>query len=435
MSTRFKRVSVIGGPDARTHAMVCHLIDNSPGVEEIFCAPGSAGIAQERLKNGKLVTCVPIEVGNIRGHLALAKEKRLGMTLVGPERPLVRGVRNLFAASGQRLFGCDKISAQFEGSKYFAQDFANKHGVRFAPGESFTDKRKARAYARRLKGRCAVKADGLRNGKGVEICRSLRKAYAAIDAEFKMPRAKIVIQELLKGREVTLMLFCDGKSVKLCETARDYKRALDGDIGPQTGGVGAYSSDPLLSAEELAEIQRTIIGPWLEGCEAEGIVFKGILYIGLMVTKDGIFALEFNVRLGDPEAQVLLPRLENDLLEIADACLLGTLDRVTLRFKSIHTICVVMSTAGYPKNPESGQVISGLNMVASRPHFKVFHYGTRRKGDLVLTPSGRSLAVTGWSEKSLDAAANNVYGAIDRYLEFSGGFYRRDIGEEVWRKL
>lgn len=432
MRRDYRRVGV-GGSDARTHAIVSHIVNNSPSVEEIYCWPGNAGIAQERLRNGARVNCVPIlAVDDISGQLALAREKRLDAVIFSPEKLLVMGAADAFTDSGHVVFGCNRVAARFEGSKVFSQNFARHYGVRFAPGECFAfgDRVMAKSYAKGLKGRCAVKADGLRAGKGVTVCRSFRKAERAIDAELKASGDMIVIQELLEGREVSLMVLCDGKTVRCLQTAKDFKRALDGDKGPMTGGMASYSSPvSLLSVEQLAEVHRTIINPWLLGCAYEGIVFRGVLYIGLMVTeKDGIFAIEFNVRLGDPEAEVLLPRLQNDFLEIVDACHFGTLDKVVLWWKSIHSVCVVMAKRGYPKKPDSKpRIISGLRGLQGRDDLKVFHAGTGQVGDDIVAIGGRSLAVTAWSEQSLKAAARAVYAAIEGHLHFDGAHFRNDI--------
>jgi phosphoribosylamine--glycine ligase len=408
--------------------MIWQVIQTSPNLDSIWCAPGNAGIARERLKNGRLVTCVPeISVDATGKQLALAEKEDTELTLVSPEKPLVFGISGLFAASGRRIFGCDQASALFEGSKCMAQNFANKHSVRFASGESFDGPDKAKRYARKLNGKCAVKADELRGGKGVTVCHSMSEAEVAIDAEFGKPNAKVVIQHLLAGREVSLMVVCDGKTAKCFETAQDYKLSLDGDLGEMTGGMGSFSGEPLLSQAQIEEVYRTIINPWLAGCQAEGITFKGVLYIGLMITSDGIFALEFNVRLGDPEAEVLLPRLQTSLLDIADACIDGSLDRLTLSFKPIHAVCVVMASRGYPGKLETGKVITGLDDLENWRNLKVFHAGTRMEGGNLVTAGGRVLAATGWATSRV-VAANLVYEVVNSRINFSGKHFRQDIG-------
>ncbi|MCS7337477.1 MAG: phosphoribosylamine--glycine ligase [Verrucomicrobiae bacterium] len=422
------------GSGGREHALVWKLAQ-SPHVTQVWCAPGNAGIGMERVaRTGAPVECVNIGAEDLPALLAFALERKPDMTVVGPDNPLAMGVVDLFQKHGLRIWGPTAQAAQFEASKVFSQQFMEKYGIPCPRGGVFTDPALASQFAAELGGKCAVKADGLALGKGVIVCRNMAEADAAIQRmlvhrEFGQASARIVIQELLDGIEVSFHALCDGKTAKLFPTSQDHKRAFDGDQGPNTGGMGTYSPTPFLTDTELAAAERAILGPWLRGCAAERIHFCGLLYPGIMLTRTGPKVLEFNVRFGDPETQVYLTRLENDLVELFDACLTGTLDRIQLRWRREAAVCVIMASAGYPGKYEKGKPITGLNEVAQLENVKVFHAGTARAGDAIVTNGGRVLGVTALG-KDLSAARETAYAAVER-IRFDGAFYRRDIAAKA----
>jgi phosphoribosylamine--glycine ligase len=423
------KVLVIGG-GGREHALVWKLAQ-SPHVTRLWAAPGNAGIAQERVaRTGEPVACVPLGAEDLPDLLAFAREQRPDLTVVGPDNPLALGLVDLFAAHGLRAWGPNRRAAQFEASKVFAQQFMERHGIPAPRAGVFSEPRAASRFAAELGGRCAVKADGLALGKGVLICRDMAQADAAIE-QMLVQRAfgeagrQIVIQELLEGTEVSLHALCDGRTARLFPTSQDHKRVGDGDTGPNTGGMGTYSPTPFLTGAHLDQARREILEPWLRGCAAEGIDFRGLLYPGLMLTARGPRVLEFNARFGDPETQVYLPRLENDLLELLEASLAGTLDRVELRWRPQAAVCVVMASAGYPGAYTKGKPITGLEEAARLPNVKVFHAGTAPAGEGVVTSGGRVLGVTAWAD-TLAAARDAAYAAV-ACIRFEGAHYRRDI--------
>jgi phosphoribosylamine--glycine ligase len=422
------------GSGGREHALVWKLAQ-SPHVTQMWCAPGNAGIAGELLpKNGAPVECVPIGAEDLPRLLAFALEKKPDLTVVGPDNPLALGIVDLFQTSRLRIWGPNRQAAQFEASKAYSQQFMERHGIPTARAATFADPAAARKFASSLDGRCVVKADGLALGKGVLICRTQAEAEQAIEdvlvkKTFGAAGARVVIQELLEGTEISLHALCDGRTAKLFPTAQDHKRALDGDQGLNTGGMGAYSPAPFLTGAPLADAGEKILAPWLKGCAAEGIDFRGILYPGVMLTRDGPKVLEFNARFGDPETQVYLTRLENDLVELLDASVSGTLDRVELRWKPASSVCVVMASAGYPGHYTKGKPITGLDAAARLPDTKVFHAGTAQVGGQFVTSGGRVLGVTAWAA-DLRAARAAAYAAVER-IRFDGAHFRRDIGAKA----
>jgi phosphoribosylamine---glycine ligase len=427
------KVLVIGS-GGREHALVWKLAQ-SPDVTQMWCAPGNAGIARERLaKNGAPVECLSLGVEDLPGLRAFAQEHHVDLTVVGPDNPLALGIVDLWQKDGRRIWGPNQKAAQFEASKVFSQAFMEKYGIPTARAGTFSEFAAASRFAASLGGRCAVKADGLALGKGVLICRDMAQADHAIEEvlvkrAFGGAGASIVIQELLEGMEISLHALCDGKTAKLFPTAQDHKRALDGDLGLNTGGMGAYSPTPFLTESQLADAGRTILGPWLRGCAAEGIDFRGILYPGLMLTSAGPKVLEFNARFGDPETQVYLTRLENDLVELLTASIDGTLGKMELKWNPMPSVCVVMASAGYPGGYAKGKPIRGLDEAARLPNTKVFHAGTAGAGDQIVTSGGRVLGVTAWA-KDLRSARDAAYTAVETMC-FEGAHLRRDIASKA----
>ncbi len=424
------------GSGGREHALVWKLAQ-SPHITQMWCAPGNAGIAGERLtKNGSLVEYVNISAEDLPKLLAFAKEKQIDFTVVGPDGSLGLGVVDLFQANGLRIWGPTQKAAQFEASKVYSQDFMERHGIPTARSGTFVDTAAAKRFAGSLNGRCAVKADGLALGKGVLMCQSVEESNKAIDEilvskAFGSAGARIVIQEFLEGMEISLHALCDGKTAKLFPTSQDHKRALDGDHGLNTGGMGTYSPAPFLTDAELADVGAKILNPWLKGCAADGIDFRGLLYPGVMLTKDGPKVIEFNARFGDPETQIYLTRLKNDLVELLSASVDGTLDKVTLEWSPMASVCVVMASGGYPGSYAKGKVIQGLAEANSMPNTKVFHAGTAQAGDQIVTSGGRVLGVTAWAA-NLSAARDAAYRAVEK-ISFEGAHFRRDIAAKALR--
>jgi phosphoribosylamine--glycine ligase len=427
------RILVIGS-GGREHALVWK-IARSPHVTRMWCAPGNAGIARERLaRDGAQVQCVKTGAEDLVGLLAFARAEQIELTVVGPDNPLALGIVDLFQKNGLRIWGPNRLAAQFESSKVFSQHFMEKHGIPTAKSGVFEDAGMARAFADSLQGKCAVKADGLALGKGVLICRQPQEARQAIEdvlvrRSFGDAGGRIVIQELLEGLEISLHALCDGKTARLFPTAQDHKRALDGDEGLNTGGMGTYSPTPFLTETEVARVGDEILQPWLRGCAAEGIDYRGILYPGVMLTATGPRVLEFNARFGDPETQVYLTRLESDLVELLNACVDGTLASLPMKWSPLASVCVVMASGGYPGSYPKGKPIQGLEAAAALPNTKVFHAGTADVNGQVVTSGGRVLGVTAWGE-TLAMACDRAYEAVD-LIKFEGAQFRRDIAAKA----
>jgi phosphoribosylamine---glycine ligase len=452
------KILVIGS-GGREHALVWKLAQ-SPHAEKIFCAPGNAGIQQEVVGQAPClsspthrqdacatnkVECVNISADDLARLLAFAQEKRIDLTVVGPDNPLALGIVDLFQKHALKIWGVNQKAAQFESSKVFSQKFMEQYGIPTAKAGTFSVAGPAKAFAASLGGRCAVKADGLALGKGVLICTNETEANRAIDEilvakSFGAAGAKIVIQEFLEGVEISLHALCDGKTAKLFPTSQDHKRALDGDQGLNTGGMGTYSPTPFLSDAELKKIGDAILNPWLRGCAEEQIDFRGILYPGIMLLKNGgasvpasrieARVLEFNARFGDPETQVYVTRLENDLVELLDASVNGTLQKIELKWKPEASVCVVMASGGYPGNYEKGKPIHGLDDAAKLPGVKVFHAGTAKSGNDIVTNGGRVLGVTALG-KDLKTAQAAAYAAVKK-IHFEGAHFRRDIAAKAF---
>ena len=428
------KVLLIGG-GGREHALAWRLA-GSARVEKLWVAPGNGGIAGERTGNGEPVECVSIGAEDLPGLLEFAREHQPDLTVVGPDNPLALGIVDLFEENGLRIWGPNQSAARFESSKVFSQDFMARHGIPTARAGTFDFPTAAKAFAAELEGRCVVKADGLALGKGVLICESQAEAEAAIDSvmvdrSFGDAGEQVVIQEFLEGLEVSLHVMCDGRSTILFPTSQDHKRALDGDEGLNTGGMGTFSPAPFLNEEELASTARAVVDPWLAGCQSEGIDFRGMLYPGLMLTDEGPRVLEFNARWGDPETQVYLARLETDLVDLFEACIDRRLAEMDLQWSEQAAVCVVMASGGYPGSYEKGKAISGLTDADAMEGVKVFHAGTKRENDEVVTSGGRVLGVTALGD-GLAAARDRAYAAVDK-IKFDGAHVRGDIAAKALR--
>ena len=427
------KILVIGS-GGREHALVWKLAQ-SPHATQIWCAPGNAGIAQERLaKNGAAVECVNIGAEDLPKLLAFALEKKADLTVVGPDNPLALGIVDLFQKNGLRIWGVNQKAAQFESSKVFSQKFMEKYGIPTAAAGTFDNVIAAKKFSATMGGRCVVKADGLALGKGVLICTNQAEAEQAVDEimvskAFGAAGARVVIQEFLEGVEVSMHALCDGKTAKIFPTSQDHKRALDGDQGLNTGGMGTYSPTPFLTDAQLTDAAKTILDPFMRGCVEEGIDYRGILYPGIMLTKSGPKVLEFNARFGDPETQVYLTRLENDLVELLGASADGTLGKIELKWSPLASVCVVMASGGYPGSYPKGKVIAGLDAANSLPGTKVFHAGTALKDGQVVTNGGRVLGVTGLGA-DLKSALATAYQAVES-IRFEGAHFRRDIAAKA----
>lgn len=428
------KILVIGS-GGREHALVWKLA-LSPHVTQLWCAPGNAGIGTELLTSDQKVECVNIGAEDLPKLLALAQEKKPDLTVVGPDNPLALGIVDLFQRNSLRIWGPNQKAAQFESSKVFSQQFMEKYGIPTAAAGTFSNANEAKQFAATLNWRCVVKADGLALGKGVLICTNQDEAEKAVDEimvskAFGAAGSRVVIQEFLEGIEVSLHALCDGTTAKIFPTSQDHKRALDGDRGLNTGGMGAYSPTPFLTDQGLADAAKQILEPFLRGCAAEGIDYRGILYPGVMLTKEGPKILEFNARFGDPETQVYLTRLETDLVELLEASVNGTLSRIEMKWSPLASVCVVMASSGYPGSYAKGKVITGLDAANALPNTKVFHAGTALKDGHIVTNGGRVLGVTALG-KDLKSAQAAAYAAVEK-IHFDGAQFRRDIAMQALR--
>ena len=428
------KILVIGS-GGREHALTWAL-SNSFKVSSLWCAPGNPGMAEETFSyNGRTVSCVPIEVTDILGLRNFAKQMEVDLTIVGPEVPLSLGIADIFKVARLTIFAPGKAAARFESSKCFAQEFARRHKLPFAPGECFSDSAEAKAFARSLVGRCVVKADGLCAGKGAFVCGLVSEADTAIEnllikRELGAVGKRIVIQERLDGFELSLHVLCDGSTWKLLPSAQDYKRLLNGNKGSLTGGMGAYSPHFRLSLKEVESMAEAVMTPFLKGCRAESITYRGLLYPGIMMTKDGPKILEFNVRFGDPETQVIVPRIKTDLCELLLATAEGRLNEVSLEVHDNRAVCVVIAAPGYPKNPILGKKIIGLEKLGNSPGRKIFYAGVRRDGRNLVTAGGRVVGVTAWGSDIVELR-HGVY-RFESQIQIVGGKHSRtDIGIEL----
>lgn len=414
------KLLVIGG-GGREHALIWKL-KQSPRVEKIFCIPGNGGIAA-------LAECLP-EVSVDSALIGWAIEHEIDMVVIGPEVPLVAGIADEFEAAGLPVFGACREAARLEGSKSFAKEIMAAAGVETAGSRAFTDYDEAVAYLKEGTAPYVVKADGLAAGKGVVIAEDFDAAVRAlsdslIDRRFGDAGRQVIIEDFLAGREVSVLAFVDGTTVKVIPPAQDYKRIGDGDAGPNTGGMGAFAPAPSLSEAELAQVVAGVMEPTIKALAQRGITFRGVLYAGLMLTENGPKVLEFNARFGDPETEALMPLFEGDLAEVMLACAQGRLDQVEVPWSSEKSITVVLASEGYPGAPVTGREISGLEEAAKKD-VVIFHAGTRLDGDRLVTSGGRVLNVAAVAD-SFAAAREKVYEAI-RLIGFDGMQYRRDIG-------
>ena len=415
------RVLVIGG-GGREHALVWK-ITQSPKVTQVFCAPGNAGTAV-------IAKNVSIPADQIDQLLQFAQENEIGLTVVGPEQPLVMGIVDRFQEKGLRIFGPSARAAELEGSKAFSKNIMKKYDLLTAKYETFTSHEKAILYVDKENGPIVVKASGLAAGKGVILCRNAEEGRNAVDTimkdkSFGSAGDEVVIEEFLEGQEVSVLAFTDGNTVLLMDSAQDHKAALDGDQGPNTGGMGAYSPAPVFTDLLRQKVRDNIMFPLVRAMKAEGRPYQGIIYAGLMLTKLGPKILEFNARFGDPETQPLLVRMESDIVPLFEACIDGILEQCDLKWKPETSVCVVMAAKGYPGSYEKGKEISGLDEAGALPDVVVFHAGTKGEGGKVLTNGGRVLGITATGPDTPSAIAK-AYEAVNK-IKWDGIHYRKDI--------
>ena len=415
------RILVIGS-GGREHALIWKL-RQSPQAERIFCAPGNAG-------TGEIAENISIPASDLKALASFAKDNRIDLTVVGPDDPLAAGIVDMFASEKLRAFGPDKSAARIESSKIFAKELMRSQKIPTAEARTFSDSSEALHYCEHLRFPVVIKADGLALGKGVVIAANAAAARSTIDemmnqARFGDAGRRIIIEEFLHGTECSLHALVDGKNYLLLESARDHKRALDGDQGPNTGGMGAFSPADNWDPEMQSRFQSEIMKPLLGGLIQEGVTFRGLLYPGLIMTRDGPRVLEFNCRFGDPETQALLPRMKSDLLPLLEATIDGEIERCTIEWDPRTAVTVVLASGGYPGKYESGKSISGLEEAAKIEGVQLFHAGTKRDGDEVKTAGGRVLAVTALGS-TIERARSRAYEAVSR-IRFEHCHYRRDI--------
>jgi len=420
---------LVVGSGGREHALVWK-IKQSKKVQKVYCAPGNAGMS-------RLADCVDIAATDVKKLLNFAKKENIDLTVVGPESSLVNGIVDAFEKDGLRIFGPTMKAAELEGSKVFSKEFLKKYNIPTAPFEVFKDSNKAKNYIDSHGAPIVVKADGLAAGKGVIVAKTVEEAKQAVDLimadkAFGSAGDTIIVESCLSGEEASFIAFTDGKTVLPLPTSQDHKAIFEKDEGPNTGGMGAYSPAPVVTDEIADFVMNRVMLPTVKGLEAEGRPYKGMLYAGLMIDGDTINVLEFNCRFGDPEAQPLLMRLKSDIIDIFEAAIDGKLDRVEMKIDPRPTVCVVMSSGGYPGPYETGKVISGLTKAAECPGVEVFHAGTERKRGRIVTNGGRVLGVTAVG-KTLKDAISRAYSAVDE-IKWTNCYCRRDIGEKALRR-
>lgn len=417
---------LIVGSGGREHA-IAYCVAKSEKADKIYCTPGNAGIAQ-------IAECAPIGAMEFDKIVAFAKEKEVDLVIVGMDDPLVGGLVDELEAAGIRAFGPKKNAAILEGSKAFSKDLMKKYHIPTAAYENFTDSDKALAYLETAKFPIVLKADGLALGKGVLICQNLEEAKEGVkeimlDKKFGTAGNEMVIEEFMTGREVSVLSFVDGNTIKTMTSAQDHKRAEDGDTGLNTGGMGTFSPSPFYTKEVEDFCNQYIYQATVDAMKAEGRPFKGIIFFGLMLTEDGPKVLEYNARFGDPEAQVVLPRMKNDIIEVVEACIDGTLDQIDLQFEDNAAVCVVLASEGYPVKYEKGLEITGLEEFEKHDGYYCFHAGTREEDGKLLTNGGRVLGITA-KGKDLKEARANAYAATE-WVQFDNKYMRHDIGKAI----
>ena len=418
---------LIVGSGGREHAIATSVAKSSR-VDKIYCAPGNAGI-------GQIAECVPIGAMEFDKLVAFAKEHQIDLTIIGMDDPLVGGVVDAFEAEGLRVFGPNKAAAILEGSKAFSKDLMKKYNIPTAAYENFDDPQKALEYLKTAKMPIVLKADGLALGKGVLICNTLEEAEAGVkeimmDKKFGSAGNHMVIEEFMTGREVSVLSFVDGKTIKIMSSAQDHKRAKDGDQGLNTGGMGTFSPSPFYTKEVDEFCKKYVFQATVDAMAAEGRTFKGIIFFGLMLTEDGPKVLEYNARFGDPEAQVVLPRMKNDVIDVMEACIDGTLDQFIMQFEVIAAVCVVLASDGYPVSYEKGFEIKGLENFENKDGYYCFHAGSKLNEEgKIVTNGGRVLGVTA-KGATLKEARANAYAATE-WIDFANKYMRHDIGKAI----
>ncbi|MCM1253157.1 MAG: phosphoribosylamine--glycine ligase [Clostridium sp.] len=419
------KVLIVGG-GGREHAIAMS-IAKSKRVDKIYCAPGNAGIEE-------IAECVPIGVMEFDKIVEFAKNKEIDLTFVAPDDPLVGGLVDELEAAGLRTFGPRKNAAILEGSKAFSKDLMKKYNIPTAAYETFDDAKAALAYLETADMPVVLKADGLALGKGVLICQTLEEAKEGVktimeDKKFGSAGNRMVIEEFMTGREVSVLSFVDGKTIRVMASAQDHKRAGDGDTGLNTGGMGTFSPSPFYTKEVDEFCKKYIYQPTVDAMAAEGRPFCGVIFFGLMLTAKGPRVLEYNARFGDPETQVVLPRMKNDIMDVIDACIDGTLDKVTLQFEDNAAVCVVLASKGYPVSYEKGFPIAGLERFKNNDGYYCFHAGTKRDGENIVTNGGRVLGITA-TGADLKEARTNAYQAA-KWIDFANKYMRNDIGKAI----
>lgn len=419
------RVLIVGS-GGREHAIAAS-VAKSKRVDKIYCAPGNAGI-------GQIAECVPIGAMEFDKLAEFAKSNNIDFTIIGMDDPLVGGIVDVFEAEGLNVFGPRKNAAILEGSKAFSKDLMKKYNIPSAAYETFEDSREAIAYLEGATFPLVLKADGLALGKGVLICQTLEEARAGVkeimlDKKFGTAGNRMVVEEFMTGREVSVLSFVDGKSIQIMSSAQDHKRAMDGDMGLNTGGMGTFSPSPFYTEEVDAFCKKYVYQATVDALAAEGRPFTGIIFFGLMLTEEGPKVLEYNARFGDPEAQVVLPRMKNDIIDVMEACIEGRLDTIELQFEENAAVCVVLASQGYPISYEKGFEIAGLEKFVGKDGYYCFHAGTALKDQKIVTNGGRVLGITAKGTDLKEARAN-AYQAVD-WVEFEGKYMRSDIGKAI----
>lgn len=425
MEEKHMKVLIVGS-GGREHAIAASVAKSSQ-VDKIYCAPGNAGIAG-------VAECVDIQAMEFDRLADFAQENEIDLTIIGMDDPLVGGIVDVFEERGLRVFGPRKNAAVIEGSKAFSKDLMKKYGIPTAAYENFDTPEVALAYLENAKMPIVLKADGLALGKGVLICNTLEEAKAGVktlmlDKQFGDAGNRIVIEEFITGREVSVLCYCDGTHIKPMTSAQDHKRAKDNDEGLNTGGMGTFSPTPFYDEEIQKFCEEKVFQPTMDAMKAEGRDFVGILFVGLMLTSEGPKVLEYNARFGDPEAQVVLPRMKNDIVDVMNACIDGKLEDIDLQFEDNAAVCVVLASDGYPEHYEKGKVITGFENFEGREGYYVFHAGTKFEGDQIVTNGGRVLGVTA-KGADLKEARKNAYAATE-WITFENKYMRNDIGKAI----